>query len=129
MVRQGADQGDASAQNRLGAMFVRGQGVARDYVLAPLPRRLPLPRQPLRLDDLVRGHLSRQLITYLPGGVHFEIGVERMSEDRVKNFALMVIHLRASLRANPALTRYVRPGLGEPVTDENLLNGPRALFG
>jgi hypothetical protein len=26
--------------------------------------------------------------------LHFEIGVERMGEDRVKNFALMVIHRR-----------------------------------
>jgi hypothetical protein len=29
--------------------------------------------------------------------LHIEIGIERMSEDRVEQFALMVIHGRASL--------------------------------
>ena len=32
--------------------------------------------------------------------LHFEIGVERMGEDRVENFALMVIHGLASLPAS-----------------------------
>jgi len=34
--------------------------------------------------------------------LHFEIGIERMREDRVKDFALMVVHGRASLMARVA---------------------------
>ena len=33
-IRKAADQGDASAENTLGAMYVRGQGVGRDFALA-----------------------------------------------------------------------------------------------
>jgi TPR repeat protein len=32
--RKAADQGDASAENSLGAMYVRGRGVGRDFALA-----------------------------------------------------------------------------------------------
>ena len=32
--RKAADQGDANAQNNLGVMYVNGQGVSQDYVMA-----------------------------------------------------------------------------------------------
>jgi hypothetical protein len=46
--------------------------------------------------------------------LHFEIGIERMSEDRVENFALMVIHGRAQfgfdkIWANNAATSLFGP--------------------